>query len=107
MKQMKSVADFKRLVQVGTVIESIFHMVFKGRGEENKPIYENGPMLTRTISIRQTNSFAIKTLKGEKWEDSWCTYPKASECEFKDNRIIIYETNNQGRFPVLTYWFPE
>jgi hypothetical protein len=36
--------------------------------------------------------------------DSWCSYPKASESEIKDNAITIYETDIYDvKSAVLTY----
>lgn len=132
---IKTLADFKRLLQIGTNVHCVFHQAFNGRDENKNLIYKDEDKGIRAVSIKQTNSFALKTTKDEpiaakgmykdengvnhfnefetKTVDSWCVYPKASECIIRDNSVTILQENRrytdlQGNFkmemvPVLTY----
>jgi hypothetical protein len=104
-KQIKSVADFKRGLSVGANVHCLYHKEFAGRDEKLKPIYKTIDKGIRKVSIVQSNSFALKTMHKDGTEvDSWCSYPKASESEIKDNAITIYETDIYDvKSAVLTY----
>lgn len=107
MQIIKTVADFKRLLQVGIKVNCIWHLEPAGRDTEGKPIFKNLDRGPRECTIKQTNSFALKTWKEKesKFVDSWCQYPKASEVEINENKITIFETDRDGkRRAVLTYW---
>ncbi len=106
-KPINTVADFKRLLQLGAQVHCVYHMAFAGRDAQGQPIYKDEDKGVRKVSRKQTNSFALKTTKttGE-IVDSWCSYPKASEVIIKDNQITILEEDfrNKGTMiPVLTY----
>lgn len=118
MKPFTSFAQFKQIIEVGITIHSIYHMTNGAKGEEGKPIFEDGELQVREVSIKQTNAFACKTWQSSKnkFVDSWLHYPKASDCEIKDNRLTIYTSttywNNQNqkreiRVPMITYYFPD
>jgi len=121
---MKTLAEFKRNLTVGRKLHTTFHLFFAGRDEQGNPIYKDQDKGEREISIVQTNSFALKTLKKEpvygrdeygnrietgefveKIVDSWCQYPKLKETVFNDNgSITILEEQRTGKLiPVLTY----
>ena len=123
---MKTLADFKKRLQIGVQLQAIHHLSFMGRDEKGAPIYGDKDLGTREVSIVQSNSFALKTTKHEpvygrdefgnrietgetivKLVDSWCSYPKAKECIIKDeNTILILEEQRDGQLiPVLTYKF--
>lgn len=90
---MKTLADFKRRLKVGTKIETINH--------------RHGSFGVRPVSIVQSNSFALKTTRtnGE-LVDSWCEYPKAKDIEVTDeNTVIIYWGDGDKREAILTYKF--
>lgn len=91
---MKTLADFKRRIQLGVKIEAIY-----ASGLELPP---------REVTIKQTNSFALKTIKtnGEV-VDSWMHYPKASMIEFPspNEATIFWDTRDGGREECLTYKF--
>lgn len=105
---MKTLSEFKKRLKIGTKLQAIHHLTFAGRDTEGKVIYKDSSLGIREISIVQSNSFALKTVRttGET-VDSWCSYPKASECIFKDeNTLTILEEQRTGeKIPVLTYTF--
>jgi len=115
LETIKSLADFKKLLIIGAKVHCIFHQSFNGRDENKNCIYKDEDKGTRPVSIKQTNSFALKTTKTDGEEvNSWCSYPKASECIIKDNQLTILQENrrytdpNGSSFkmemiPVLTY----
>lgn len=109
---MKTVSDFKKAIQVGTQLHTIFHCEAKRddtgnvlRDPDGLPVYTDKDLGTAPVTIVQTTQFAIeRTWKDGTQKDSWCKYPKASECEVKENSITIFEDNDRrGRIKVLTY----
>jgi len=107
MQTINTVADFKRLIQIGVKVGCIFHMERNGRDEVGNVTYKDLEREEREVTIKQTNSFALKTWQEtkQKFVDSWCSYPKATEVIIKDNKITILEQNREGnKIPVLTYW---
>lgn len=118
MKQFTSYAEFKRIIEVGMKIHSVYHMMNGRKGEEGKPIFEDGEPQIREVSIKQTNAFACKTWQPSRkqWVDSWFHYPKAADCEVKDNKLLVYTMNtyydnqdkkHEVRTLLITYFFPE
>lgn len=85
---MKTLADFKRRLKVGVLLET-----------ESR----YGNLGVRPISVVQSNAFALKTINKEgKEQDSWCQFPKASDFEIEDeNTVLILQNGN----PVLRYTF--
>lgn len=85
---MKTLADFKRRLKVGVLLET-----------ESR----YGHLGVRPISVVQSNAFALKTINKEgKESDSWCQFPKASDFEIEDeNTVLILQNGN----PVLRYTF--
>lgn len=85
---MKTLADFKRRLKVGVLLET-----------ESR----YGNLGVRPVSIVQSNAFALKTTKTDgKESDSWCQFPKASDFEIEDeNTVLKYQNGN----PVLRYTF--
>jgi hypothetical protein len=91
-KQFKTVSEFKKILAVGDRLHCIHHMDFAGRDAEMKPIWKDKDMGIREVSIKQTNSFALKTTRTDgKVTDSWCSYPKASMARVENNCLIILE----------------
>ena len=90
---MKTLADFKRKIKEGVQIETFNH-------------YLNVSFGIRKVSIVQSNSFALETIKEGEKVDSWCQYPKAKDIEFVDNNTacIFWQLRGQ-RTKVLTYKF--
>lgn len=109
MATITNLASFKKALTVGRKIACTFHLAILGRNEDKTPIYGDEIKPVREISKVQSNSFAIKTEHTDgKIVDSWCSYPKASECTFENNTCTIYETDREGKkIKVLTYSFPE
>lgn len=105
---MKTLADFKRRVVPGIIMHGTFHRKFLGR-ENNQCIWGNEDLGEREVSVVQTNSFALKTIKksGE-ITDSWCAFPKASQLRILDeNTVVIMEQDDRTKefYPILTYKF--
>lgn len=114
METINTLADFKKLLQVGRKVQCTFHQEFNGRDENKNCLYKDTDKGVREVSIKQTNSFALKTTKTDgEVVNSWCSYPKASECIIKGSQVTILQENRrytdlQGNFkmemlPVLTY----
>lgn len=110
---MKTVADFKRRLTVGTQVHTIYHQLFNGRDEKGEVIYKDEDKGVREVSKVQSNSFAFKTTKTDgSIVDSWCNYPKVKECIFVDENTITIlcedyrvRDGNQPMIPILTYKF--
>jgi hypothetical protein len=103
MKNFTNLAQFKKALQVGDLISCIAHKAtFVGRDEKNQAVYAPKKMLDREISIVQSNAFAMKTTKTDGTVvDSWCQFPKASDCVFKvPGQVTILEDGE----PILTYY---
>lgn len=133
MKTINTIADFKRALTVGTKVATIYHCAFAGRDENKVVIFKDEDKGTREVSIVQSNSFALKTMKNEpvygtdnfgnrietgevivKEVDSWCQYPKSKDVKFYGNNTVTIlepDTRNgvkreEGKMiPVLTYTF--
>lgn len=108
--QINSFADFKNKIQVGVKVGCIWHLAkFTGRDEKGNATYTAEERPAREVSIKQTNSFALKTTKTDGTTvDSWCHYPKASLTEIRDNKVLIYELDRENnKVLVLTYWLIE
>jgi hypothetical protein len=90
---MKTLSDFKKRLKVGTKLETYNHNLKASFG-------------VRPISVVQTNSFALDTLRDGEIVKSWCEYPKASDFEIiNENEALIYWGENEKRTPILTYKF--
>lgn len=108
---MKTVADFKRAIQPGVLLHTVYH-VEPLRGEDGKviyntdgyPEYTNKDMGEAPVTIVQSTQFAVqRVMKGEK-RDSWCAFPKASESKVNGDSITMFEDHSKrGSIPVLTY----
>ena len=92
VKKFKSFAEFKRLLSVGTKVHGILH-VFHTRDENGKSIVCEKDYGIRKISIAQSNSFALTTVKTDgNVTDSWCHHPKASNVKIiNDEKLQIFE----------------
>lgn len=88
---MKTLADFKRAMRIGTKWSAYNH-------------YYNSDMGIRECSIAQTNRFAFKTIKNDgEICNSWCDFPKASDIEFTNDTVVIWGEGAHGRCPIITY----
>ncbi len=90
---MKTIADLKRKLTVGTKLHTYNHWFDKDMG-------------IREIGHIQSNSFAFNTQKDGKVVLSWCMYPKSNEIIFPvndENKFIIVNPDNKE--PILTYTF--
>lgn len=92
MKTFKSLAEFKRVLQINDKLNCTRHL------------YNPGVYPPREVSIKHTDSFALKTKKSNgQIVDSWCYYPKAKDCKVENNQLIILQNGE----PYLTYSFAE
>ena len=86
---MKTIADFKREMTVGTVWMTTHKFL--------NPESQLKDMGIRTCSVVQSNSFAFRNpVSGE---NSWCDWPKKSEVSFDGDTVVITREN----FCQLTY----
>ena len=88
MKTFKTLAEFKRVIEVGDLVET-YHF-----GNSFMPAKSLG---IRPVSIKQTNAIAFRTDRGT---DSWIQYPKASSAEVKDNTLYVLQESGK---PMLSY----
>lgn len=110
---MNTLSDFKKALHPGVKLNTIWHNRFAGRDEQGNIIHTDEDCGIREVSIVQSNSFAFKHTKSDgKVVDSWCSYPKASECRITSpDTIVILEPDYRVRIgtqpliPVLTYQF--
>lgn len=104
---MEIIADFKRSMFAGRMVHTVYHREFKGRDEKGEIIYGDKDMGIRPVTIVQSSQFAMKTTKTDgKVVDSWCNWPKKSECIFnQDGSITITETSDRDNkvYKILTY----
>jgi hypothetical protein len=89
---VKTLADFKRALTVGSKWEGFNH-------------YYQSSFGVREVSKVQSNSFAFKTInsKGEE-TNSWSDFPKAKDIKFKeDGTVEIYTQWCDGYRLMLSY----
>ncbi len=90
---MKTIADIKRAMTVG----SKWHTVHHGYAPDWTP----QDMGVRAISIAQTNSVAFRTIRGA---DSWIQFPKKNQVIFhNDGKSFSIIDPGFGQKPLLTY----
>ena len=87
---MKTLADLKRTIQVGTKIEKTEHINIDNGVEVSHPTHPSG---VRTIVKVQTKAWAIQNPKDG--TVSWLDIPKAKELCFNENEFTI--TTWEGR----------
>ena len=89
---MKNLSDFKKRLTVGAQLETTHAKL--------------GSFGVRKVSIVQTNSFALETIREGKIINSWCEYPKAGNIEIVDNNTAyIFWGEGAKRELILTYKF--
>lgn len=72
---MKTLADFKRRLKVGTLLAT-----------ESR----HGDLGIRPVSIVQSNAFALKTTRPDGTvADSWCEFPKARDFKVVDENTVL------------------
>jgi hypothetical protein len=84
MNDIKSIADFKRAMVVGSVWEALHEYI------------NNNPTPPKNLGIRrvghvQSNRFAFETVNGEL---SWCSWPKKSQFSTEDNGNTVVITTD-------------
>lgn len=94
VKTIKTLADFKKAIELGIKVHCTRHNVFAGRDEKNNILYKDEDLGIREISIKQTNAFALKTTRSDNTVvDSWCHYPKASNVKIENNKVVMLEVD--------------
>jgi len=103
---MKTVAEFKRKIVKGAKVHTTYHLAFAGR-LNGGITYKDEDKGIREISVVQSNSFALKTIKADgTTQDSWCNYPKKDEVIFNGpDSITILDHLDTKMVPCLTYTF--
>jgi hypothetical protein len=90
---MKTLADFKKRIQTGVVVETYNHNLKRNFGQ-------------RQINLVQSNACTFLTSVEGKLVDSWLYYPKAKDIEFEgENIAYIYWGEGLKREKVLTLTF--
>lgn len=98
---MKTISDFKNRIQVGVPIKTqVFHKV-----KESDDFVLVRDWAFRKVSLKQSNSFALKTEKitGTKIEffDSYCEWPKKDQFSVIDDNTVKISLN----FSYIIYQF--
>lgn len=91
---MRTLADFKRAIEVGTKWEGFNYLYNRSMG-------------VREVSKVKSGKFSFRTIR-ESGEivDSWMDFPKASEIEFKEGDMVtIYyiDSYTKERKPMMSY----
>ena len=95
MTKMKTLADLKRRIKVGTKIEKTEHInIRNGVRLQQTP----HPSSVREIVEVKSNRWGIKAPQDD--DISWLDIPKASELTFNENEFTI--TTWEGRL-IMTY----
>lgn len=89
---MKNLSDFKKRLKTGIRLHTLNHRY--------------GDMGIREVSIVQTNSFALKTIRDDKEIDSWSLFPSAKNFKIEtQNSVTFFEEVEGQSEPILTYTF--
>ena len=106
MYPFSNISQFKKALKPG--LKMGCRLIYYNQNPENKellPVVEERPI--REIGRVQSNCFTLKTLIKGEWVESYCNFPKATECIVRNNTLIIYEELVGRQLPVLEYWFEE
>lgn len=105
-KPMKTLADFKRKIQVGVQLNTWYHKQPVNRDIDGTIIYDTVFLGTAPVVKVQSTKFAIERIRNGEKVESWIDFPKASECVVYENSIEIFEyDSNDNKSLVLTYQF--
>lgn len=89
-------------------MHGIYHRKFLGR-ENNECIWGDDDLGEREVSVVQTNSFALKTVRKDRTiMHRWCDFPRASQLRIVDeDTVTIMEQDDRTKefYPILTYKF--
>jgi len=110
---MKTLADFKRKLTVGTKLHTTYHQEFAGRDPNFKIFYKDKDLGIREISIAKSAQIAFKTPKNDgTFVDSYMLFPTAKQLKIIDeNTVTIFTPDTRdGKdgselIPLLTYKF--
>ncbi len=89
---MKTLADFKRALQIGTKWEGY-------------NCYNQQSLGIREVSIRRSERFAFRIINSAgEVRDSWCDFPKAKDIKFReDGTVEIWQMWSNEYQLLLTY----
>ena len=86
---MKTVADFKRRLKVGTKLHTTYHQEFAGRDPNFKIFYKDKDLGIREISIAKSAQIAFKTPKNDgTFVDSYMLFPTAKQLKIIDENTV-------------------
>lgn len=86
MKTFRTLAEFKRKLQVGDKLHTIHHMLtVTGKDKNLNPIYEDKDLGVRSVCGKMSDAFALATND----VPSWCNWPRASHCKIEDGKLKI------------------
>lgn len=96
---MKTLADFKREINVGYIIECV--NVQEPTNKYTNTLVSVGPTERmqgkRTVTYKDTTGFYLnQTLENGK-RGSFCGFPKASDLLYTGDRFVITEKYNNGK----------
>ena len=94
---MKTIADFKRAIQVGTKLHCVHHQSFAGRDDNGLYLFKDEDKGTREVSVRQSSQFALRTKQSNGvFSDYYNNFPKKYSFHDRDkfilNRWMLRET---------------
>lgn len=107
---MKTIAEFKRALSVGTLVHTTHHQTSKRDPETGKIVFSDTDMGTRPVSVLKSTQVGFLTERGTV---SWLQWPKASECIIEGNQMTVlgpdwrtdqgHERGNEPLIKLLTY----
>lgn len=86
---ISSLSQFKKALAVGVKVHCIHA--------------KTGDMGIRPVARVQSNAFTLSTEINGETKESWCHFPKASECTFESGSIVINWEVGGKLQPILTY----
>lgn len=97
---MKTFADFKRALAVGSTWKGIHHLgTYTGRDPAGKAIYEPKDLPARKVTRQQSNGIAFEPMDGK--GESWLYFGKASDWKIDGDTAQYFETDNDGKQQLL------
>jgi len=107
---MKTLADFKRALTVGRVLQYIYHETTFYKGETGKIAYKQTSYEPEKRTVKTVSSSQVSFTK-ENGTVTWLQFPKASECLIEGNKVTILEPcdriEGKPMLPIITYIFSE
>jgi hypothetical protein len=110
MKNLKTIADFKRALTIGCELTMIHHQKFNGRDDKGIVIYVDDEPVKRIVKKVLSTQVCFETPAGK---ESWINFPKSSQVKIEGNKVTYLgydyrygtEDKNLPLVPLLTYIF--